>query len=338
MHMKSADLTVLYKALYRELAAHGRGEALFGSCGDLALDAFGSAAVGPRMPTVYFEIPLLGEPRFDLQVCVSREDGAVERELPVTALPQLGPLMDWLQRSEDCPGVDLAFDVGAGDVRSPQVMALMTDGVLRDVAGFFAAAGDGQAAKRFVRRARHVPLGWRIWYVGLAPQRAGRPVRLDYSVGPRRQRRYLEDMALFAKDLLSLGYQSSEEQLGWCRQLMELPFGPNLQLDVLEDDSMGPVLGYSLCMPSWGPAKSSESLRQGDLRQACELLQAWGLVDDRWQKLAGCCIGREIVVPVGKGASAFALRCVPTFLKVRMTAQGLLDAKAYLMCDIVALT
>ena len=335
MRMKSAELMVLYRALYRELAAQERGEALFGSCGDLAREAFDSAAAGPRMPTVYFEIPLLGEPRFDLQVCVSREDGAVERELPVTALPQLGPLMDWLQRSEDCPGVDLAFDVGAGDVRSPQVMALMTDGVLRDVAGFFAAAGDGQAAKRFVRRTRHVPLGWRIWYVGLAPQRAGRPVRLDYSVGPRRQRRYLEDMALFAKDLLSLGYQSGEEQLGWCRQLMELPFGPNLQLDVLEDSTVGPVLGYSLCMPGWGPAKSRESLVQGDLRWACELLQAWGLVDDRWRELAGCCIGREIVVPVGKGTSAFALRCVPTFLKVRMTAQRLLDAKAYLMCDIV---
>lgn len=330
--MESDQAVERYELLYRMLGADGRCEQLFGSCGERAREAFRCCAVGSRMPLVYFEVPLLGEPRFDVQVCLSRADVMDVRDLPAGSPPALGPLLNWLRGSDDCVGVDLAFDVNAGEPCPTQVMALMREGTLRDVEGFFLAVGDRRAAERYLKSVRSTPAGWREWYVGFAAQRPGHPVRLDFSVLPKRQQAYLEDPTRFASDLRSMGYEIGEAQLTYIHELLGLPFAANLQLDVLEGGKVGPVLGYSLAMPHWGPARSREELAQGALGQAFLLVKDWGLADGRWRQLSGCCIGMAVRLPGMRGDRMIAVRCVPTFVKVRMTPAGLLDAKAYLMC------
>lgn len=326
------ELIDRFLLLLRMLGAQGRRERLFGSCMEPALEVFSRCAVGSCMPVVYLELPLLGEPRFDVQVCLNRADVMGVRELPPGAPEVLGPLLGWLRGSGDCPGVDLAFDVSAEELRTPQVMALMRDGVLDDAEGFFAAAGDPMAAERFRKGMQGKPKGWRAWYAGFAPQRQGRPVRLDFHISPKAQRAYAQGVRSFGDDLHSMGYETGPAQLAWCLELLRLPFLPNLQLDVMDDGAMGPVLGFSVAMPHWGPSRSREELDHGGLHAALSLVEGWGLSDSRWLQVAGCCIGAKIEKPGHQDMQGVAVRCVPTFVKVRMTGERLLDAKAYIMC------
>ncbi|MBQ9021018.1 MAG: hypothetical protein IJ113_03235 [Eggerthellaceae bacterium] len=70
---------IIYNLIYAQAALDGREAALFGDCASRADDVFERSFVGSSFPEVWFELPLLGEPWFDLHVLTSREslmDGA----------------------------------------------------------------------------------------------------------------------------------------------------------------------------------------------------------------------------------------------------------------------
>ena len=56
----------LYDALYALASDEGRDGALFGRCAPLARKAFQRSLFCDEMPFVWFELPLMGAPRFDL--------------------------------------------------------------------------------------------------------------------------------------------------------------------------------------------------------------------------------------------------------------------------------
>lgn len=325
-----------YDILWQVVAANGRQQALFGdACTRLAREAFCACATGSTMPIVYLEVPLLGEPRFDLQVCMDRDVLAGGYHLPAQAPAVERDLLDWLASpaGSDCTGVDLAFDLSTRGVAQPQVIVLMRRETLADAEGFFRLAGAPDAARRYHEAVQRTPAGWNSWYTGLIPGRPGTPVRLDWFVGKGRLSAYARDTAQLARDLERVGYHPSSRQLAWCKELLAYPCGLNLQLDAREDGSIGPVLGYNLSMGRLKPKQARESLEQGWMRSACEQLERWGLADARWQRIRELCLGTALHPQQGTGdAGQVALVCKPTFVKVRMTQDGLVDAKAYVMC------
>ena len=343
---RSIEYGALYWMAYLMLSADG-GEGLFGSptgrededaegaqpdCAQLAFDAFLSCEVGDTMPILYFEVPLLGEPRFDLQVCIDRASLSKGAKLPESAPAHLQGAIDWLlQDGNGSTGVDFAFDVSAGDIRSPQVIAFTNGCETCDLESFFACAGDASAAGRYDDAQTRAPEGWNSWYTGLIPQRQGRPVRLDYFVDRDKAARYRQDIGLLAADLRQMGYNASGFELERCADLLAYPFGLNIQLDVLEDGSMGPVLGYNAAFGGLPASVARASATDGALAGIMQLVEDWGLADERWRLLAGCCIGRRIGLPDG---DSITVRSTPTFLKVRMTPEGLVDAKVYIICTV----
>ena len=347
---KEANQSIGYGALYwmayRMLCADG-GEGLLGNGAvhldaygegsrpgnaELALDAFLSCAVGDVMPTLYFEVPLLGAPRFDLQVCIDRASLPEGAMLPESAPAHLQGAIDWLLRDGNgCTGVDFAFDVSSGDIRSPQVIAF-TDGCETcDLESFFECAGDAGAASRTRAAQLRAPQGWHPWYTGLIPQRQGRPVRLDYFVDEGKTERYSQDVGLLATDLQQMGYRASDLELARCTDLLAHPFTLNVQLDVLEDGSMGPVLGYNASFGSLSATVARASATDGAISRIMQLVEGWGLSDGRWRLLAGRCIACKFALPDGR---TLTVHSAPTFLKVRMTPGELVDAKAYIMCTV----
>ena len=63
----------IFHALCTLAAEDGRREALFGDCEPLAREAFLRSPSGGMFPLLWFEVPLAGQPRFDLHVALSRE-------------------------------------------------------------------------------------------------------------------------------------------------------------------------------------------------------------------------------------------------------------------------
>ena len=342
---RSLDFGTLYWMTYRMLCANG-GEGLFGSgdmradaseggCpgnAELAFDAFLSCAVGNRMPILYFEVPLLGEPRFDLQVCIDRTSLSKGAQLPESAPAHLQGAIDWLlEDGNGSTGVDFAFDVSAGDILTPQVIAFTNGCETCDLKVFFACAGDADAVKRYDTAQLRAPKGWNSWYTGLIPQRQGRPVRLDYFVNADVAAGYSQDIGMLAADLRQMGYDASEFELARCADLLAYPFRLNIQLDSLEDGSTGPVLGYNAAFGGLPPSAARESATDGAIARILRLVEDWGLADERWRLIAGRCFGYGIPLPDGRGLTVHS---VPTFLKVRMTPDGLVDAKVYIMCTV----
>ena len=342
----SVDYGTLYWIAYRVLCANG-GEGLFGNGSvrldvsgeegrpdnaELALSAFLSCAVGDAMPTLYFEVPLSGEPRFDLQVCIDRTSLPEGARLPEGAPSHLQGAVDWLLKDGNgCTGVDFAFDLHTGDVPSPQVIAF-TDGCETcDLESFFECAGDAGAASRYEAAQLRAPQGWHPWYTGLIPQRLGRPVRLDYFVADDKAAQYARDIGLLAADLRQMGYRASDLELARCADLLAHPFRLNIQLDVLEDGSVGPVLGYNASFGGLSAPEARASATDGAISRIMRLVEGWGLADERWRLLAGRCIACKLPLPDGR---VVMVHSAPTFLKVRMTPEGLVDAKVYIMCTI----
>lgn len=327
-----------YDLLWQLIGADGRQSALFGErCTRLARQAFASSACGSEMPVVYLEIPLAKDPSFDLQVCIDRSALEEGFDLPADAPSHEQELLAWLAgpSGADCVGVDVAFDLRANGIESPQLIVLMADGSLADAEGFFALAGAPDAARRYRSAEERMPVGWQSWYTGIIPGRSGAPVRLDFPVARRKVRSYAQDPSLLAHDLEQMGYALSEREAGWCERLLQLPCGLNLQLDALEDDSVGPVLGYNLLEGGISPHATRQRLESGWMREVLQMAETWGIADERWRLLKDLCQARLLVACDKAGhEERLVIATKVTFIKIRMTPEELVDAKAYLMCTI----
>ena len=68
------DGNILYSIIYALAASGGREAALFGECAPLAREAFARSLAGDYFPELWFELPFIEEPWFDLHALVERED------------------------------------------------------------------------------------------------------------------------------------------------------------------------------------------------------------------------------------------------------------------------
>lgn len=108
------DRTMLYDLIYALAATGGREEKLFGDCAPLAHEAFQRGLAGSKFPEVWFELPLLGDPWFDLHVLTSRTalgGNAPDAEIGAACDPSL---FSWFAQERDGRQLALSFDVGAG--------------------------------------------------------------------------------------------------------------------------------------------------------------------------------------------------------------------------------
>lgn len=333
--MELSEHITQYDILWHFLNAEGRQSALFGTeCQGLAREAFMSCSVGSVLPVIYLELPLLGPPCFDLQVCIDRASLTEGVHVLADAPAHEQELLAWLAgpRGSECTGVDLAFDLRDGNTTSPQLIALLNGGSFNSAEEFFALVGAPDGAPRYRAAEQRMPAQWHSWYTGIIPGRPGSPVRLDYQVSRDRVRSYRNDSRLLAQDLARLDYALSDQQRGWCEELLSLPCGLNLQIDARTDGTIGPVLGYNLTQKSMPPGAARKTLENGWRRQAFEICERWSLADDRWHHLLGLCQAK--VLPLRDSAGSpqpFVLRVVPTFIKVRMTQDELVDAKVYVI-------
>ena len=68
------DRSMVYNIIYALAAKDGREKALFGDSAPHAITAFEHSLAGSGFPELWFEIPLTGEPWFDLHVLTESKD------------------------------------------------------------------------------------------------------------------------------------------------------------------------------------------------------------------------------------------------------------------------
>ena len=327
------DHSMLYEILYALAASGGREKTLFGGCAPAARKAFARSCAGTAFPEIWFEIPLLGEPRFDLHALTSREALDPETEFPPDAAGGFPDVFRWFARQgENVRQLALSWDLKPGKDQSAAIQLLVADKDPHTVSGFLKSAGREDAIERYEAFSRRRPKEWFTCYYGIFPERPGSGLRVECIPVQSLQEAYAKDPELLRRHLSMVGIREfGDTLLPRCRDLADTPFRLEFQFDVGEDGSAGPVMGVSLrfsCPPGEGewdffnPGGKAGRL----MDRICE----WGLADDRWRLLNDTSFARRVT----HGEESCLLFCFTAFVKLRWKAGVPLDAKAYLMAGV----
>lgn len=135
------ERAMVYDMTYALIARDGRQDALFGSYAARAREAYMRSLVGDAFPELWFELPLLGDPWFDLHVLTDRS--TLSPGMSFTAYETGGyqETFAWFSGSRNTRQLSLSWDVGAGRLDCPAIQLLLSDTDAETACEFLASAG-----------------------------------------------------------------------------------------------------------------------------------------------------------------------------------------------------
>ena len=324
---------MLYDILYASAARDGRESALFGGSAALAHVAFERSLACEAFPELWFEIPLAGEPWFDLHALTAREDLPSNMGFSAERTGGCPEAFRWFaQQGPSARQLALSWDTGRGDVGQPAVQLLASRDDVQMTCGFLEAVGRADAVSAYRRFFGSLPDGWFACYTGVFPGRQGHNLRVECIPSRGLQRAYADDAALLEGHLRQTGLREFGDTLvERCQQMAKAPCALEFQFDVEPDGRAGTTFGASLrfAQPPGNDRRQSFS-RDGAAADLMRQVQAWGLADGRWRLLADTMFAKR----VSFGSASCILYCYPAFLKLRWHAGEPLDAKAYLIAGV----
>ena len=311
-----------------------RSAELLGNITDLARETFKQSLIGGVFPSFWLEVPLVGEPGFDLHVYYDRDQVQPDDRFAEGAGFGMQALFDWYFGLETGGvGVGFAHDLHAGQ-RVTGAYVNFNSRPLDDARGFFGALGSPKLRQPAIALMAGLPKSWHPWYLGLFPGRPDAGVRVGSFVPRVRQADYARDALEIAADLQATGfYALDDEMLRRVQALAALPYQLEMQLDATEAGT-GETLGVDLTLELDSPRRAHEAFAaDGAAAQACALLETWGVADDRWRAIASSSFGTAIPLPAEAGADkALLMSCLPAFIKVKWRNGQPQPAKVYLQC------
>lgn len=323
---------VLYRIIYALAAANGREKALFGTCAPAAEEAFSRSCPTDDVPELWFELPLLGDPWFDLHALTNRD--SVDPSTAFTSQTTGGypEVFRWFAQAHGVRHLALSWDVSSGREEGPAIQLLQWNGDSDAACSFLEAAGRPDAVPSYRTFTNSMPGGWFACYAGVFPQRPGHNLRVECIPHRGLQRAYSEDADLIEEHLRQIGVSSGVREIAErCKLLAGMPFQFEFQFDVMPDGSAGPTLGASVRFASRPGEKGYDVFNpNGSAGELMRYVEDWGLADDRWRLLEGTMFAKRVT----RGAESSLLYCIPTFVKLRWREGVPLDAKAYLIAGV----
>ena len=327
------DRTLVYEIIYSLAARDGREEALFGDSEPAAREAFRRSIAGNGFPELWFEIPLAGEPWFDLHALASREHLASVKEFSAEDTGGNPRVFEWFSaQREGARQLALSWDTGSGDTSDPAVQLLVSRSDPAVTCGFLEAAGRPDAVPSYLAFRERLPHGWFACYAGVFPTRPQHNLRVECIPAKPHQQAYVRDSGLLEEHLRQVGMTAFDDDLiSRCRYLADTPFFLEFQFDVEPDGSAGKTFGASLRFASPSEAGEWKSFDpNGPAGDLMHTLEDWGLADERWHRMAET----AYTMRARKGSDDFTMYCFPTFIKLRWRDGSILDAKAYLQAGV----
>lgn len=323
----------LFDELLKRAGKDGADKALLGNT-ERGQAVIHNKLGGCGFSQLFLEVPLAGRAGFDLHIVQDAENIRKQAPYDRDLYGDYGELFSWYAGEPSCgDGLDVVYDLREGLAVPPMAYLKMSDDT-PDFTGFFREAGDAEGASRYEQKVNQLPDGWVPWYTGVHTGRPGRPLRIGCALHSRAKARYAEDMRLLDHDLQRMGFPAPLPSVtcGRLGELFAFPYPVDVQLDVMEDGSLGPMLGISLCTGNIGARRMAASLNGGSMRDVMELLERWNIADNRWEKLESSLFQVSTVLRSGDGdRRRFVLSGNIGFIKVRFREGELAhDAKAYI--------
>ena len=324
----------IYDIIYALAARDGREAALFGASAPAAHEAFERSLAGKGFPELWFEVPLAGDPWFDLHALASRSELAPGMEFSADETGGFPGVFAWFaaQDKSIVRQLALSYDTGRGDAEHPAVQLLLWKRDVEMTCGFLEAAGRPDAVSAYRAFEGRIPEGWFACYTGVFPGRPEKTLRVECIPDESLQAAYADDRALLEAHLRQAGLRDLGDTLVDCCQLFaRTPFKLEFQFDVEPDGSAGVTFSASVRFASpsgeddWQPFEAD-----GEAGELMEQVEAWGLADDRWRLFPDA----TYAVRVRRGNTDVTAFNFPAFLKLRWRAGETVDAKAYFLAGI----
>ena len=327
------DRTMLYDTIYALAACNGREAELFGSCAPLARQAFARSLAGSGFPELWFELPLAGEPWFDLHALASHDQLDAGTTFASETCGGCPEAFAWFaHRGPEARQLALSWDVSAGDLEQPAVQLLVNTWDPEVTCDFLVSAGRPDATGAYLTFSGRLPRDWYACYAGVFPRRTVPFLRVECIPTTELQQAYATDPALLREHMQQAGLdQLGDTLVPWCQHLAGTPFQLEFQFDVDPQGSARGTVGASVRFAA--PVGGSRSKPFRPDAEGGELMRqamAWGLVDERWHLLADTAFAKRLTY----GSESALLYCFPAFLKLRWRDGEPLDAKAYLIAGI----
>lgn len=328
------DRKLLYDLIYALAAKDGREAALFGDCATRAREAFARSLAGTQFPELWFELPLSGEPWFDLHALASHEGLDADAGFDPATCGGAPEAFAWFARQDQgARQLALSWDVSSGDLENPAVQLLRSRADTQLTCDFLTAAGRADAVSAYRAFEGRLPEGWFACYTGVFPRRTVPFLRVECIPSPQLQRAYADDPALLEAHLRQVGFVDfGDTLLERCVAIAKMPFRIEFQFDVTPEGAAGPTFSVSArfaAPPGRGDWKAFDA--DGAAGELMRQAEEWGLVDERWRLLTGTMISKRL----NAAGQTCLLYCFPAFLKLRWRSGDPLDAKAYLMAGVV---
>ena len=324
------DNTRLYQILYALAAVEGREGALFGNCAPLAYEAFERSLACDAFPELWFEIPLAGDPWFDLHALTARESLEPGMAFAPEACGGVPGAFEWFAAQPDSVRqLALSWDVSTGNIDHPAVQLLVCKPDLSVTCGFLSAVGRPDAAPAYRAFVEGLPEGWFACYTGVFPARPGHNLRVECVPDTHLREAYASDAGLLGEHLMRVCPKGvNDEAVARCALLAKAPFQIEFQFDVEPDGTAGSTFSASVrfAQPPGGAAWRAFEV-DGPAGELMAQVEAWGLADGRWRDMAGTAFAQGVAF----GGQSTRLYCYPAFLKLRWRDGKPFDAKAYLI-------
>lgn len=326
------DNLMLYMLIYALAAARGREKTLFGPFAERGREAFVCSAPGKRFPELWFELPLAGDPWFDLHVLTAPGDLDSGSPPAEGACGGHAEVFRWFTAAQNVRQLALSWDLNAGGRPSAAIQLLLSGRDDDTACGFLRAAGKPEAARAYLEFLRRMPREWFACYLGVFPSRPGHHLRVECIPGQNLQQAYARNPSLMEQHLSQVGFsQFGSTLIPRCQSLAAAPFQFEFQFDIDADGTAGDTLGASLRFNLGKGSDDWETFRtEGAAGKVMAEIEGWGLADDRWHVLEDTAFAQRVT----HGRENCLLYCAPVFVKLRWRAGKPVDAKAYLMAGV----
>ena len=324
------DRFTLYNILYALVAKDGRDAALFGNSADAAFTAFGHSLAGEALPELWFEIPLAGDPWFDLHALTSRDDLTPEMTFSEEQTGGCPSAFQWFaSQPGDVRQLALSWDTGKGEAVQPAVQLLVTSRKKQVTCGFLEAAGRPDAVPAYCAFVESLPKGWFPCYAGVFPGRPDHNLRVECIPHEELQAAYAEDPAFLESHLRQVGLTAFGDTIvPRCQLMAKTPFKLEFQFDVDQEGRADATFSASLRFAKPPREGSWEGFStDGAAGELMRQVGEWGLADGRWRLLEDTIFAKVVEF---RGESCI-ICCYPAFLKLRWRDGEPVDAKAYLI-------
>ncbi len=333
-HVRKPGQMEAFDALYAIASGDGRGEALFGNSIELARPAYERTLIGSGYPSAYLEFPLMGEPCFDLlSVHGYVEPGS--RFAPGAGFGYQG-MLDWfagISKPDASVSCGIELDTSAGETERAGVY-LQQRMRHQLVAPFLESVGEAGRTQAYLDVLARMPRGWPPSYVGLFPGRAGTPMRIGGYMDADELARCAENPAHLGECFEQVGFGAFDgTMLERCSEFMGFAPSVDFQFDIMPDGTLGDTFGLSLSFNETKPRQARECMETGYGAQLMQVLQGWGLADDRWRLIAGAPFARHVGYEREDGSEGrFMLVVRFNYAKVKFRNREPQPAKFYLTC------